>query len=165
MWYIQNRKDFWVLRQKKIKWRESVVMVTHHNKESISSIGMALKPTMRTKKGELPLLFVRMKSKFQTQEPEHTYSSLYLNWIWNYFMYYLTKVYGRQGNTFAHVHLLEKKPRIFTFSSKPYTALHSASILDGFVIHFTDRRISFTFFFRRPPSDFMFTKVTCCRQR
>lgn len=25
-------------------------MVTHHNKESISSIGMALKPTMRTKK-------------------------------------------------------------------------------------------------------------------
>lgn len=54
-------------------------MVTHHNKESISSIGMALKPTMRTKKGELPLLFVRMKSKFQTQKPEHTYSSLYLN--------------------------------------------------------------------------------------
>lgn len=54
-------------------------MVTHHNKEIVSSIGMALEATMRTKRGELPLLFVRMKSKFQTQKPEHNYSSLYLN--------------------------------------------------------------------------------------
>ena len=37
---------------------ESVVMVTHHDKGSFSSVGRALEQTMRTKGGKLPLVFV-----------------------------------------------------------------------------------------------------------
>lgn len=40
---IENRKDFWVFRHKENQIEESVVMLIHHDKESVSSIGMALK--------------------------------------------------------------------------------------------------------------------------
>lgn len=121
-------------------------MVTHHNKESISSIGMALKPTMRPKKrGTAAAL-----CKDEIQIP-NTGTRAHLQFTVFKLNMKLLHVLSYQSIWKTREHFcprpsIRKKPRIFTFSSKPYTALHSASISDGFVIHFTDRRISFTFF-------------------